>query len=58
MQTPDAEIDAVMQLSGELQLIFRGRETLARSQVLQRTWPLVLDLCVAASGWRAFTASS
>ena len=27
-----------------------GRETLARSQVLQRTWPFVLDLCVAAIG--------
>ena len=25
----------------------RGRETLARTQVLSRTWPVVLDLCVA-----------
>ena len=25
----------------------RGRATLARSQALQRTWPVVLDLCVA-----------
>ena len=26
---------------------WHGRETLARSQVLRRTWPFVLDLCVA-----------
>jgi NitT/TauT family transport system permease protein len=26
----------------------RGRQTLARAQVLQRTWPFFLDLCVAA----------
>jgi NitT/TauT family transport system permease protein len=25
----------------------RGRDTLARSQVLRRSWPVVLDLCVA-----------
>ncbi len=31
-----------------------GRETLARSQVLQRTWPLVLDLCVAGIGLACF----
>jgi NitT/TauT family transport system permease protein len=32
----------------------RGRETLARSQVLKRTWPFVLDLCVAAIGLAFF----
>jgi NitT/TauT family transport system permease protein len=31
-----------------------GRETLARSQVLQRTWPFVLDLCVAGIGLACF----
>jgi NitT/TauT family transport system permease protein len=34
----------------------RGRETLARSQVLRRTWPLVMDLCVAAIGLAIFYA--
>ena len=34
----------------------RGRETLARSQVLRRTWPVVLDLCVAAIGLAIFYA--
>ncbi len=32
----------------------RGRETLARAQVLKRSWPLVLDLCVAAIGLACF----
>lgn len=32
----------------------RGRETLARSQVLQRSWPFVLDLTVAAIGLACF----
>lgn len=32
----------------------RGRETLARSQVLQRSWPFVLDLCVAGIGLACF----
>jgi NitT/TauT family transport system permease protein len=32
----------------------RGRETLARSQVLQRSWPVVLDLCVAGLGLACF----
>ncbi len=32
----------------------RGRETLARSQVLKRSWPVVLDLAVAAIGLAAF----
>ncbi len=32
----------------------RGRETLARAQVLKRTWPFVLDLCVAAIGLAFF----
>ncbi len=33
-----------------------GRETLARSQVLQRSWPVVLDLCVAGLGLACFYA--
>jgi NitT/TauT family transport system permease protein len=33
-----------------------GRETLARSQVLRRTWPLVMDLTVAAIGLAIFYA--
>ncbi|CAN5418065.1 ABC transporter permease subunit [soil metagenome] len=32
----------------------RGRETLARAQVLKRTWPFVLDLCVALMGLACF----
>ncbi|MBB5345155.1 ABC transporter permease [Tunturibacter empetritectus] len=32
----------------------RGRETFARSQVLQRSWPVVLDLCVAGIGLACF----
>ena len=32
----------------------RGRETLARSQVLQRSWPLFLDLSVAVIGLACF----
>jgi NitT/TauT family transport system permease protein len=36
--------------------ITRGRETLARAQVLRRTWPFVLDLCVAAIGLAVFYA--
>jgi NitT/TauT family transport system permease protein len=32
----------------------RGRETLARSQVLQRSWPFVLDLGIAAIGLACF----
>ena len=31
-----------------------GREILARSQVLQRSWPFVLDLCVAGIGLACF----
>jgi NitT/TauT family transport system permease protein len=31
-----------------------GRETLARSLVVQRTWPFVLDLCVAGIGLACF----
>ena len=31
-----------------------GRETLARSQALQRTWPFVLDMCVAGIGLACF----
>jgi NitT/TauT family transport system permease protein len=34
----------------------RSRETLASSRVLQRTWPFVLDLCVAAIGLAIFYA--
>src|SRR4030081_2919289 len=32
----------------------RGRETLARAQVLRRSWPVVLDLCVAGIGLACF----
>jgi NitT/TauT family transport system permease protein len=32
----------------------RGGETLARSQVVQRSWPVVLDLCVAGIGLACF----
>jgi len=32
----------------------RGRETLARSQVFKRSWPVVLDLCVAGIGLAGF----
>jgi len=32
----------------------QGRETLARSQVLQRSWPFVLDLAVGAIGLACF----
>jgi NitT/TauT family transport system permease protein len=31
-----------------------GRETLARSLVVQRTWPFVLDMCVASIGLACF----
>ncbi len=34
----------------------RGRETLARAQVLRRSWPVVMDLCVAAIGLAVFYA--
>jgi NitT/TauT family transport system permease protein len=34
----------------------RGRETLARAQVLRRSWPFAIDLCVAAIGLAAFYA--
>ncbi len=34
----------------------RGRDTLARSLVLRRTWPVVMDLCVAAIGLAVFYA--
>jgi len=34
----------------------RSRETLASSRVLQRTWPFVMDLCVAAIGLAVFYA--
>jgi len=34
----------------------RGRATLASSQVLRRTWPVVLDLFVAAIGLAIFYA--
>jgi NitT/TauT family transport system permease protein len=32
----------------------RSRETLARSQVLRRTWPFLLDICVACIGLACF----
>ncbi|QHS51228.1 ABC transporter permease subunit [Edaphobacter sp. 12200R-103] len=34
----------------------RGRETLARSQALRRSWPFVLDLCVAGIALACFYA--
>jgi NitT/TauT family transport system permease protein len=34
----------------------RGRDTLARALVLRRTWPVVMDLCVAAIGLAIFYA--
>ncbi len=34
----------------------RGPETLASARVLRRTWPVVLDLCVAAIGLAVFYA--
>ncbi len=34
----------------------RGRETLARAQVLKRTWPFVMDLCIAFLGLACFYA--
>ena len=34
----------------------RGRETLSRALVLRRTWPVVMDLCVAAIGLAVFYA--
>jgi NitT/TauT family transport system permease protein len=33
-----------------------GRETLARTQVFKRSWPFVIDLCVAAIGLAIFYA--
>jgi NitT/TauT family transport system permease protein len=36
--------------------VTRGRETLARAQVLRRTGPVLLDLCVAAIGFAVFYA--
>ena len=33
-----------------------GREILARSQAVKRTWPFVLDLCVAGIGLAFFYA--
>src|SRR5580700_11945835 len=33
-----------------------GRETLAKSQVLKRSWPFILDLCVAVIGLAVFYA--
>ncbi len=35
-------------------LSIRNRETLSRSQVLERSWPFVLDLCVAGIGLACF----
>jgi NitT/TauT family transport system permease protein len=40
-------------LPGSLSSI-RGRETLARAQALKRTWPFVMDLCIAAIGLACF----
>src|SRR3984957_8306009 len=35
---------------------FQPRETLARTQVLERGWPFILDLCIAAIGLACFYA--
>ena len=35
---------------------FQARETLARTQVLERGWPFFLDLCIAAIGLACFYA--
>ena len=43
----------MIRLPGSLSSI-RGRETLARAQALKRTWPVVMDLCVAAIGLACF----
>jgi NitT/TauT family transport system permease protein len=43
----------VIQLPDSFSYI-RGRETLARAQVLKRSWPFVLDLLVAAIGLACF----
>jgi NitT/TauT family transport system permease protein len=42
-----------MKLSVSLSSL-RGRETLGRTQALKRTWPVVMDLCVAAIGLACF----
>jgi NitT/TauT family transport system permease protein len=43
----------LIRLPGSLSSI-RGRETLARAQALKRTWPVVMDLCVAGIGLACF----
>ena len=43
----------MIRLPGSLSSI-RGRETLARAQALKRTWPVVMDLCVAGIGLACF----
>jgi NitT/TauT family transport system permease protein len=45
----------VIQLPDSFNYI-RGRETLARAQVLKRTWPFVMDLCIAFLGLACFYA--
>lgn len=40
-------------LTGSLSSI-RDRETFGRAQALKRTWPLVMDLCIAAIGLACF----
>ncbi len=45
----------MIQFPGSLSSI-RGRETLARAAAIKRTWPLVVDLCVAAIGLACFYA--
>ncbi len=42
-----------MEIPGDLNPA-RGRETLARAQVLKRSWPFFLDLCVAGIGLACF----
>ena len=43
----DRRRDRCMNLLPDSFNYLRGRETLARAQVLKRSWPFVLDLCVA-----------
>lgn len=43
----------MIQFPGSLNPI-RGRETLARAVASKRTWPLLMDLCVAAIGLAGF----
>ena len=43
----------MMHLPGSLSLV-RSRESLGRTQALRRTWPVVMDVCIAAIGLACF----